>query len=694
MRRNGKAGDRDFSVAFSHGLGVAALISGLYILGQRDFLFFHTGIELFAVSVGWGVFLIAWSSRRMIDNHYIVLLGISFFFTGILDIVHTLTYKGMGVVTGYGSGIATQLWIAARYLQAVSMLVASIYVRRRMTSAIAFPVYAVITLLLLASIFIWRIFPECFLDGTGLTPFKIASEYVIILLFALSGITLYLNRSHFEKTVLRFLAVFTMTTIISEFCFTRYTNLYGMGNIFGHLFKLTAYYFCYRAIVEGAVTNPTGVLFWQLKQTEEALLSAQGELKERLRERTTELNGTSKQLSTEVEGRKRVEGEKEILQAQFLQSQKMEAVGRLAGGIAHDFNNMMTAVIGFSEMLLDKVGNDHPIRKGLEQIKRAGENAASLTGQLLAFSRKQVLQPRIISINTQIEGMKHMLKRLIGEDVDLETVLSVDTANVNVDPVQFQQVLINLVVNARDAIPNGGKVTVESHNIFLDDDYAHTHEGVKSGNYVLLEVSDTGIGMDEETKSKIFEPFYTTKELGKGTGLGLATVYGIVKQSGGHIWVYSEPGKGTTFKLYFPSAEGAVAHPTLEDIAPKALRGKETILVVEDEDIVREVIKQALEINGYHALVAKSAKEAEEIFRQNEGNINLMITDVVMPGTSGPDLASRIQASRKTVRVLFISGYSDEAIVRHGILGSGTAFLPKPFSPNQLARKVREILDS
>jgi len=383
-----------------------------------------------------------------------------------------------------------------------------------------------------------------------------------------------------------------------------------------------------------------------------------------------------------------------MLQNQYIEAQKMEAVGRLAGGIAHDFNNMMTVVIGFSDMLLNKTGKGHPMQKGLQQIKLAGENAAALTGQLLAFSRKQVLQPRIISVNTHIEGLKQMLKRLIGEDIDLETVLSDDTVNVSVDPVQFQQVIMNLVVNARDAMPKGGKVTIETHNIILDDDYARMHEGVPPGNYVLMEISDTGIGMDEETRARIYEPFFTTKAQGKGTGLGLATVYGIVKQSGGHIWVYSEPGKGTSFKLYFPSTEAAASRPTSDDITPRSLHGVETILVVEDEGVVREVIKQVLEMNGYIALMAKSADEAEEMFKSHGGDIHLMITDVVMPGRSGPELASLIKSQRKDVKVLYMSGYSDEAIVRHGIISGGVAFLPKPFSPNQLAHKVREVLDS
>ena len=392
-------------------------------------------------------------------------------------------------------------------------------------------------------------------------------------------------------------------------------------------------------------------------------------------------------LLRDVTERKEEEEENRKLEAQFLHAQKMEAVGRLAGGIAHDFNNLLTTIIGYTGLVMLHMGKDNPLYGNLEEINRAAKSAASLIRQLLAFSRRQIIQPVVLNLNRVAGGIEKMLRRLIGEDIELVTILEAD-------PGQIEQVIMNLAVNAKDALPQGGKITIETANVDLDDVYASNH-GVEltPGPYVMLAVSDTGMGMDKETQSKIFEPFFTTKEKGKGTGLGLSTVYGMVKQSHGFIWVYSEPGKGTTFKLYFPRAEkGEIVrkeNPSLGKVG-----GSETILVVEDDQSVRGLAASALSNYGYAVIEAETGEEALETFSQHEEEIHLLLADVVLPGMSGRELAERLTSRYPQTKVLYMSGYAYNAIVHQGVLEEGIEFIQKPFSPEPLARKVREVLDA
>jgi len=381
------------------------------------------------------------------------------------------------------------------------------------------------------------------------------------------------------------------------------------------------------------------------------------------------------------------------LEEQLRQSQKLESVGRLAGGIAHDFNNMLTAINGYSDLTLRQLKTDDPLRRYIEEIKKAGVRAASLTHQLLAFSRQQILQPKVLHLNRVITDTSDMLQRLIGEDVQLISVLHPKAGMVKADPGQLSQIIMNLAVNARDAMPQGGKLTIETVNIFLDPNYARQHFGVIPGAYVMLAVSDTGTGMSPETQNHIFEPFFTTKEIGKGTGLGLATVYGIVKQSGGNISVYSEEGIGTTFKIYLPRVvEQAEAEDTkvTSDVLPQ---GTETILLVEDEDVVRTLTRQILEMCGYTVLEASNGIEALSLCEKVDCHIDLLMTDVVMPQMGGRELSERFTQIYPHMRILFTSGYTDDAIVRHGVIEADTNFIQKPFTPDDLARKVRKILD-
>ncbi len=385
--------------------------------------------------------------------------------------------------------------------------------------------------------------------------------------------------------------------------------------------------------------------------------------------------------------------ERKTLEQQLRQSQKMEAVGQLAGGIAHDFNNLLTAITGYSELTMMRLQAEDPLLRNLEEIKKAGDRAAALTRQLLAFSRKQVLQPKVLDLNSVVSGLENMLRRLIGEDVDLRTVLKPELGSVKADPGQIEQVIMNLAVNARDAMPRGGKLTIETGNVFLDEEYARRHVAVSSGQYVMLAVSDTGTGMDEETQARIFEPFFTTKELGKGTGLGLSTVYGIVKQSGGSIWVYSEPGRGTTFKVYLPLVGEGGQEYRRRDEVEEAVRGTETVLLAEDEEVVLRLAREVLETYGYRVLEAANGGAALLICERHEEPIHLLITDVVMPEMSGRELADRLASLRPDMKVLYMSGYTDNAIVHQGVLDEEANFIQKPFAPRLLARKVREVLD-
>jgi PAS domain S-box-containing protein len=386
--------------------------------------------------------------------------------------------------------------------------------------------------------------------------------------------------------------------------------------------------------------------------------------------------------------------ERRRLEDQLRQAQKMEAVGRLAAGVAHDFNNLLTIVIGYSDLALQRLSTDNRLRPTLDEIKKAGERAAWLTRQLLAFSRKQVLQPQILDLNSVLTNVDRMLRRVIGEDIDLVMHLPPGLGRVKADPGQIEQVIMNLAVNARDAMPQGGQLTVEAANVELDSHYANMHQSVVPGHYVMLAMSDTGIGMDEETQAHIFEPFYTTKEPSKGTGLGLSTVYGIVKQSGGNVWVYSEPGKGTTFKVYLPRvdqvAEGvAPGEPEVGELS----RGSETILLVEDEKAVRCLAREVLECRGYHVVETEGVTEALRVGEQNKEHIHLLLTDVVMPEMSGRELAGHLTPLHPETKVLYMSGYADTAVVHNGLLAPGTALLQKPFTAQALTRKVREVLD-
>ena len=384
----------------------------------------------------------------------------------------------------------------------------------------------------------------------------------------------------------------------------------------------------------------------------------------------------------------------EATQSQLLQAQKMEAVGQLAGGIAHDFNNLLTVITGRAELLLGRLADRDPARPGVELIRRTADRAAALTRQLLAFSRKQILQPVNVDLNTVAARNEPMLQRLIGEHVTIATTLDPSLGTVSADPTQLYQVIVNLAVNARDAMPGGGRIALSTANVEFDDADARRHPGLQPGRYVMLAVADTGTGMDALTQAHIFDPFFTTKEPGKGTGLGLSTVYGIVKQSGGYIQVDSQPGRGATFRIYLPRIEAPAPAPVVTPAPQAPDRGTESIVIVEDEGELRALAQEVLEAQGYTVLSARDPEEALRLLDEFGGPIHLLLTDVVMPGMSGRELANRLAPGRPDMKVLYMSGYTDDAILHHGVLDPGLAFMPKPFTPAALASKVREVLDT
>ncbi len=384
--------------------------------------------------------------------------------------------------------------------------------------------------------------------------------------------------------------------------------------------------------------------------------------------------------------------ERKDLEDRFRQSQKMEAIGVLAGGIAHDFNNLLTAINGYSDLVLKQLRPDDPIKGQITEIKNAGDRAASLTSQLLAFSRKQILKPRVHNLNSVITEIEKMLQRIIRENIELKTKLAPELGNIKADPGQIEQVIMNLAVNARDAMPQGGTLLIETENFYIDKDYVSENLAVRPGNFARIAVTDTGEGMDEDTQRRIFDPFFTTKEVGKGTGLGLSTVYGIVKQSGGDIMVYSEPGQGTTFKIYLPCVDEQIQRPKWAGDSEENLSGSETVLLVEDEDVVRNLVNEILSSSGYKVLPASTGEAAIELAQMYTESIDLLLTDVIMPKISGTELQKTISEIKPDIKVLFMSGYTDDAISQGGLLNAGAAFIEKPFTPEKLTRKIRELL--
>jgi PAS domain S-box-containing protein len=789
---------------------LAVFLGGLYVTSLYSFMLFHSLTELIRIVIWVGIFVIAWNARRMLRNDFLPFLGIAYLCAGVVDLLHILSYAGIEGFKHLGPNLPEELWIAGRYLTAVSTFVAIAIAGRRLNLTRIFAIYVAITAALIALVFS-TYFPDCYVEGKGPTQFDIASQRIITVLFLGAVVLLLVRKERFDAIVRGYLIAGYGVLVVSWGLFPFSLVDDSTLSIVRHLLRVLAFYLVYKGIIETSFSRPYSLIFKDLKDSEEALKAESAALEQRVVRQSEKLMATDQELWKEKVKRVVVEGalsatetkyqklletasdaiilvdaetgniletndravdllakpksgiigmhhsilhgseefvcpiekliqargaekftygemelvgkdgglvpvevsasytilgdkpvilsivhdvsERKALEQQLLQSQKIEAIGRLAGGVAHDFNNLLTAVIGYSDRILSRLNQADPMYVEIEQIRQAGTMAANVAKQLLAFSRKQVLQPRTFSLNSAVNDIRAMIQRLLPEQIEVSFALAPELGNVKADPTQMEQVVLNLVINARDAMPEGGTLTIETDNAGLDENYARTHAEVVAGQYVVLAISDTGIGMDAETQKHLFEPFFTTKKHGEGTGLGLSTVYGIVKQSGGHVWVYSEVGKGTTFKLYLPRVEGVDEYVKIGPAPEQTVGGNETILLVEDEEIVRNLSALELEDLGYKVLKACSGENAVDVAERYENPIDLVVTDVVMPGMGGKALCEKLKHSRPEVKVLYVSGYTENAIAYQGVLEPGVAFLEKPFTPESLGRKIRQVLD-
>ncbi|MDR3581625.1 MAG: MASE3 domain-containing protein [Oryzomonas sp.] len=902
-------------VAIALGVIIMLVITSTY-----SYLLFHLLVELFSVIIAFTILILVWNTREIQESAFLTIIGAGYSAAACLDLAHALTFKGMNLVTGYDTNLPTQLWIAARYLQALSLLAAPILYKKKLNIRIVLATYGSIALLLGWAAFNGY-FPECYREGTGLTGFKILSEYLIIAIVITSFYMLRRIRSYFTETIYRLIIASSLCTICSEFAFTSYIGVYDFANMAGHLLKVAAYYFIYRALFVSGVREPFITLFRELKQSEQSLIESRDSVQRQVEDRTRELreseerlrsitdsardaiirmdshgiisywnlaaerifgycpeeaigkdllnllvperyqaayrtalpefqstgpgNGLSKTLELlvkrkdgqeiavdlslsvtlqngawhavgimrDISERKQAEedlnnalffskniinsaqegivvydrdlriqlfnpfmekltglkasslfgltpfdlfpfmvesgagedlkralkdekieprefhfnipetgcsgwvvqtdaplrnGKGEIIgvlvvilditeqkktMGQLHQAQKMEAIGQLAGGVAHDFNNMLTIMSGYATLGFNRAEPASAFSHFFEEIIKASERSAQLIHQLLAFARKQTISPQTINLNETISAMLKMLKRLIGEDINLTSQAQANLWQLKMDPAQIDQILANLCVNARDAIGSNGKIIISTQNCTVDTYYCQDHLDAVPGEFVKLSVSDTGCGMDKETLSHIFEPFYTTKELGKGTGLGLATVFGIVKQNKGFINVYSELGQGTTFSIYLPRLYEPGSQSLSEDANAPLQRGHETILLVEDEPSILKMTSIMLETQGFTVLTADTPHEAIRLANEHAGEIHLILTDVIMPEMNGSDLAKNLLSTHPGMKCIFMSGYTADAIAHHGVLDEGVHFIQKPFTLPDLTAKVREVMD-
>ena len=651
-------------------LAIELFPSRLYrVMDIASYLVLHNTAEFFSIMVSLSIFGIGWYTYRQSSDRHALFLSSAFLAIGLIDFMHTMGYAGMpAFITQNSANKSTQFWIAARLVTATAFLYSAYIGRNGSGRWLSKPLLMTAALVISGITFVSITFfpshlPATFIEGAGLTPFKKISEYLIIglLLLAMSAYWKRLSLTA-DSSLLYYLAAFILY-IFSELVFAVYKSVFDTYNVLGHAYKVVAFFLIYKGIFTASVMAP----YINLVDARERLL----------------LDGTNRKVAEE---------EKAKMEAQLRQAQKMEAIGHLSGGIAHDFNNILTAMIGYGHLLLMKMAKDDPQRVYVEQILEAADRAGILTHSLLAFSRSQIINVRPVSINGLIGKVETFLKRIIGEDVELRTVLSDMDHVVMVDSGQIEQVLMNLATNARDAMPKGGTLTIETTLTEIDSSFIQSHGYGKPGSYVIVSISDTGTGMDEETSKKIFDPFFTTKELGKGTGLGLSMVYGIIKQHSGYINVYSELGRGTTFKIYLKSARMPAEQTKVTEEA-ETEGGSETILVAEDDAALRQLFENVLGESGYTVITAADGQEAITLFNANKDKIGLCMLDLIMPRMSGREVYNEIRKISPDMGVIFASGYTADKIFTEGILPEGPEIMLKPVSPRNLLKKVRKVLD-
>ena len=880
-----------------------AVLTGLYVISDYNFLLFHILVEFFSIVVACGIFILAWNSRRINkDNSYLLFLGIAYLFVAAVDLVHALAFDGMNIFEQGGIDLPTQLWIAGRYMQALSLLIAPALTGRRFNYRIVSAVYLAVLTLLLSSIFYWKIFPVCYLPGIGLSPFKVVSEYLIVLLLGVSVYFHYQKRKTFDPVIIRLIITSIIISMGAEIAFSFYIDVSGFFSLTGHFLKIVSAYLLYIAFFDLGLNQPYSLLFKSLKESEERtrltfnavsdavflhplqeegfapfvdvndtacqrygytreeflnlkasditkmedaathsqrnhrkkleesrqmifeathiaksgeefpveinsvvfrqggiplILAVVRDITERRKveeslkrneatlksfinnipgraflkngsgqyilvnrqylgdlgldsldqitgnydhdlfdretanahiksdyqvrrtgqattfEETMEVDGRVRTylvvkfpiekngytsgliggVAIDVTDRKEAEQDREELAVQLRQAQKMEALGTLAGGIAHDFNNILAAIIGYGELALDDAAKGACNPKKIKEIIRAGNRAKDLVTQILTFSRKLKPELKPLDLNKVVVQTLGMIERTIPRMIEIELHLSDDLWLVNADLSQLSQVLMNLGSNSKDAMPDGGRLIIESENITLQEDYCGQHAEATAGDYVLLTVSDTGHGMDRQTQEHIFDPFFTNKEVGKGTGLGLATVYGIVKSHHGHIMCYSEPNMGTTFKIYLPAIRAPITTAEKETAGKTVSGGNETILLVDDEAPILDLGKQILLRQGYRVHLASTGEEALKIYSDLK-SIDLIILDVSMPGMGGRKCLQNLIEINPRVKVIIASGYSLNGQLKDIIAAGASGFVPKPFSKIDLLKSVRSVLDA
>ena len=748
-------------------LTIAIVLFLVYLTQRYNYLLFHSLAEIFCVIIACAIFMIVWNSKDFIKNNYILVLGTAYLFIGSLDMIHMLSYRGMGIFTQNESNLPTQIWIAARYMESLSFLAASFFVTGKLKIHSIFWGYLILFSVLLVSIFFWPIFPDCFVEGIGLTHFKKISEYIICLILMGSLILLFQQRHDFDSSVFKYLSISIVLTIVAELFFTFYISVYGVSNLVGHLLKIISFYLIYKAIIETSLKKPYALMFKELSENEFRYKKAQrmgkvgnwefdletehfwgsdeakriygfdpqaknftaDEVENCIPERKrihqalldllekgtpydlefeirpvtgppkkivrsiaeviTNDSGASSKIAgviQDISQQQKTKEEKEKIENRLIQAQKVEAVGTLAGGIAHDFNNILYPIIGFAELSIEVLPNDHPVRENLLDILHGAKRARDLVKQILAYTSHQVVPLAPVSLEPLVQDALKLLRSLIPADIKIQQDLWGGSAPVLCNPSEINEIVMNLCVNAYHAMENtGGVITVclkKANPARIPD--------LPDGDYCCLSVQDTGTGISPEIVNTIFDPYFTTKELGKGSGLGLSVVHGIVKKYKGAVTVENKPGKGSIFNVYFP-----LALPPSNDSPGKERPpiGNEKILFVDDEKAIVKLGTQLLGRLGYEVTGKESSLEALAVFQSAPNDFDLVITDMTMPDMVGTNFAKKLMAIRPEIPIILCTGFSDRVDSETTAAIGFKGYINKPISSLELSLAVRRILD-